>query len=105
MRRDRDQAASSEFFREQVGENLLDARERAELSRDELAAKSGVDARMIKMLERGERGARLESALRLSEALELPLDSMVLGIGWVPARQVSTGGYFVRSGGCSCRRR
>ena len=105
MRRDRDQAASREFVREQVGENLLHAREKAELSRDELAAKSGGDARMIRMLERGERGARLETALRLTEALELPLDSMVLDIGWVPSRKVTTGGYFVRSGGCSCRHR
>lgn len=105
MRRDRDQAASREFFRDQVGENLRRARETAELSRDGLAARSGVDVRLIGMIEKGERGVRLESALRLTEALELPLDAMVLEIGWVPARQVTTGGHFVRSGGCRCRHR
>lgn len=57
-----------------VGERLRSYRNRAGLSQEELAEKSGLHNTYIGQLERGEKNATLESIEKVAGALELPLE-------------------------------
>lgn len=57
-----------------VGERLRSYRNRAGLSQDELAEKSGLHHTYIGQLERGEKNATLESIEKVAKALDLPLE-------------------------------
>jgi DNA-binding XRE family transcriptional regulator len=89
--------SAHEFFGERFRQNLAGARRRSGLSQDELAARAGIDRHMVRMLEDGDRSPQLETALRLADCLDEPLDCLVLDIEWLPAEPVTRGGDYVRS--------
>jgi len=55
---------------------LRQLRERAELSQEALAAKSGLDRTYISLLERGQRQPTLKTLARLAEALNTSLAAL-----------------------------
>jgi transcriptional regulator with XRE-family HTH domain len=55
---------------------LRQLRERAELSQEALAAKSGLDRTYISLLERGQRQPTLKTLARLAEALGMSLAAL-----------------------------
>ncbi len=67
-----------------LGHNLRLARRCARLTQRELASRAGVHRSALAALERGERVPRIETALRLAGALEMPLARLLAGIAWVP---------------------
>jgi transcriptional regulator with XRE-family HTH domain len=69
---------------EQFGKNLLSARKRGGFSQEELAVRASLHRTEIGLLERGERLARIDTAIKLAGALGLPLASLVVGIDWRP---------------------
>ncbi len=56
--------------------SLRDIRIKRNLNQDELAAAIGSCGRTIGRIERGERNASLELALRLSQYLEIPVEDI-----------------------------
>ncbi|HAN22073.1 MAG: hypothetical protein A2Y15_07620 [Clostridiales bacterium GWF2_36_10] len=63
-----------------VGERLRLYRNRAGLSQEELAEKSGLHNTYIGQLERGEKNATLESIEKVAKALNLPFEELFKGI-------------------------
>lgn len=57
-----------------IGERLRSYRNRACLSQEELAEKSGLHNTYIGQLERGEKNATLESIEKVARALDLPFE-------------------------------
>lgn len=55
-----------------LGANLREIREELELTQEELAARSGVQAGEISRIERGQRDPRVSTVLKLAKALRLP---------------------------------
>lgn len=55
----------------QFGANLRRARERANLTQEDLASTAGMDRSAISLLERGRRSPGLEIILKLATALKL----------------------------------
>lgn len=64
--------------------SLADAREAAGFSQADLAARSGVDVRTIRRIEGGRGGKpyrpSLEQVVRLADALEVPIDDLILKV-------------------------
>lgn len=54
-----------------LGENLRAARKKLEMTQEELAARSGVQAGEISRMERGKRDPQVSTVLKLAKALEL----------------------------------
>jgi transcriptional regulator with XRE-family HTH domain len=73
--------ARSEFAR-LFGLNLAKARRRFGLSQEELGFRASMHRTAVGQLERGERSPLLDSAVRLAGTLEVPIDSLLEGIGW-----------------------
>ncbi len=70
-----------------VSDNLRLARGRQQMTQELLAQRSGLHRTEIGKLENSERLPRLDTALKLAAALEVPLDQLVDGIAWEqPAR-------------------
>lgn len=67
-----------------LGENLARARKRAGLSQEELGVLASLHRTEISLLERGQRLPRIDTAIKLAAALEIPLDGLIGGIGWSP---------------------
>ena len=59
-----------------LANSLRDIRIKRNLNQDELAAAIGSCGRTIGRIERGERNASLELALRLSQYLEMPVEEI-----------------------------
>lgn len=55
-----------------LGKNLRAAREKLELTQEELAARSGVQAGEISRIERGQRDPQVSTLEKLASGLELP---------------------------------
>lgn len=68
------------------GVNLAKARKRAGLSQEALAVLASLHRTEIGLLERGERLARIDTALKLAGALDVPFDELLAGIEWTPGR-------------------
>jgi transcriptional regulator with XRE-family HTH domain len=60
--------------------NLKRARERAELSQEALADKSGMHRNEISLLERGEREPKIGTVARLAKALSIPTADLLKGL-------------------------
>lgn len=85
-----DRAAAKRF-----GRNLFMARRRAGFSQEELGALCSLHRTEIGYLEHGARLPRLDTALKLATALEVPLDELADGITW-RAGEGSRGSFQVR---------
>jgi transcriptional regulator with XRE-family HTH domain len=83
---------------ERFGRNLLKARRDAGLSQEALATLCSLHRTEIGYLEGGKRVPRLDTAIRLATALEVPLDDFTEGIEWVRGER-SAGGFLVRPPG------
>jgi transcriptional regulator with XRE-family HTH domain len=55
-----------------LGRNLRRARERAGLTQEEVAERSGVHATEVSRIEAGKRDPRISTMERLAEAVEVP---------------------------------
>jgi transcriptional regulator with XRE-family HTH domain len=88
--------SAREFFGERFRDNLISARRRSGLTQEELGARAGIGGHMVRLLESGDRSPQLETALRLADSMDEPLDRLVLDIEWLPAELVTRGGDYVR---------
>jgi transcriptional regulator with XRE-family HTH domain len=66
------------------GANFARTRKRAGLSQEEVAVRASLHRTEVGLVERGERMPRIDTALRLAGALEVPLDDLLDGITWTP---------------------
>jgi transcriptional regulator with XRE-family HTH domain len=66
------------------GANVRTARKRLGLSQEKLAVGASLHRTEIGLVERGERGVRLETAIKLAGALKVPLSELIEGIAWAP---------------------
>jgi transcriptional regulator with XRE-family HTH domain len=67
-----------------LGENLAQARKRADLSQEELGVMASLYRTEISLLERGTRLPRIDTVIKVAGALDTRLDELVEGIGWSP---------------------
>lgn len=80
------------------GENLLRSRRLAGLTQEEAAIRASLHRTEVSMLERGERVPRLDTAIRLAEAVEAKIGDLASGIGWAPgAGAVRVGAFAVEA--------
>jgi transcriptional regulator with XRE-family HTH domain len=77
------------------GRNLWFLRRKAGLSQKELAERASVHRTEIGVLEKGERLARIDTAIRLCSALEVPPTQLLLGIRWTPGADHLEGGFVI----------
>jgi transcriptional regulator with XRE-family HTH domain len=61
----------------EVAKVLKAQRERRQLSMTALAAKAGLSQQMISYVERGTRNPTLETLLRITQALDIPLGPII----------------------------
>ena len=71
---------------ERFGANLNRARKRSGLSQEALAARASLHRTHIGLLERGERLARIDTAVKLAGALDIALGDLLAGITWQPGK-------------------
>lgn len=76
----RHSTSAREFFGERFRDNLIGARRRSGLTQEELGDRAGIGGHMVRMLESGDRSPQLETALRLADCMDEPLDRLVLDI-------------------------
>ena len=76
------------------GENLARCRKRADISQEELGVRSSLHRTEISLLERGTRLPRIDTAIKLAAALDVPLDELIEGIDWSPG-STSSGSFSV----------
>ncbi len=69
---------------ERFGENLARIRREADISQDELAARTSVHRTAISQLERGLRIARIDTLVKLAASLEASPEELLEGIVWTP---------------------
>jgi transcriptional regulator with XRE-family HTH domain len=62
------------------GKNLASQRKRAGMSQEELAERAGLHRTAISLSETGKRNPRLDTMVRLAEALGIPVTTLVEGI-------------------------
>jgi transcriptional regulator with XRE-family HTH domain len=67
--------------KEQFGANLRNLRLDAGLTQMELSNRSGLDMAEISRLETGLRDVRLSTIVRLADGLEVPVRTLVDGVG------------------------
>lgn len=64
------------------GQNLARQRKRADLSQETLSILASVHRTEISQLERGLRVARIDTLVKLRDALEVSADDLLEGIAW-----------------------
>lgn len=64
------------------GDNLARQRKRADLSQEELSLRASLHRTEISQLERGLRIARIDTLIKLKDALEISADDLLAGITW-----------------------
>lgn len=69
-------------LKKQFGANLRRIREQRNLSQEELMALAGVHRTQISEYERGRTAPEVEGLVKLSCALEVPIGSLLAGLGW-----------------------
>lgn len=70
-----------------IAANLSEARERAGLTQEELAERSGLYRTEISLIEREGREPRLGTLLKLADSLGIPLSDLFAGVVWSVERQ------------------
>jgi transcriptional regulator with XRE-family HTH domain len=61
----------------QLGRNLRRQRRKAKLSQEELATRAGLDRTLISLVERGKKLVRIDTLVKLSRALAVPLEVLL----------------------------
>lgn len=78
-----------------VSHNVRAARVGHRMTQELLARRSGLHRTEIGKLENSERLPRLDTAVKLATALEIPLDRLVEGVIWEPPQRSWERGRFV----------
>lgn len=78
-----------------VSDNLRIARVRQRMTQELLARRAGLHRTEIGKLENSERLPRLDTAVKLATALEIPLDQLVDGVTWEPPQRWGRGRFKV----------
>ncbi len=78
--------------REQFGANLLRERKRAGLSQENLGFRASLHRTQIGLLERGARIPRIDTLIKLMQALDVDAAALLEGIEWVPG-ETRPGGF------------
>ncbi|MGE0067606.1 MAG: helix-turn-helix domain-containing protein [Solirubrobacterales bacterium] len=79
-----------------ISDNIRLARRSQRMTQELLAHRSGLHRTEIGKLENSERLPRLDTAVKLATALEVPLDQLVDGVTWeMPQRSWGRGGFKV----------
>jgi transcriptional regulator with XRE-family HTH domain len=76
------------------GENLREARKRADLSQEQLGVRAGLHRTEIGLLERGTRVPRIDTLIRIAFSLGVPPGNLLTGMDWTPSGTTTTVGYF-----------
>ncbi len=64
------------------GDNLVRCRKMADLSQEEVSLRASVHRTEVSQLERGLRIARIDTLVKLRDALEVSSDDLLAGIVW-----------------------
>jgi transcriptional regulator with XRE-family HTH domain len=70
------------------GRNLVRARRAAGISQEELGFRASLHRTEIGMLERGVRLARIDTLVKLADALDVTAEELLVGIKWRGLREV-----------------
>ena len=70
----------AEHISQRFGKRLKEVRQKAKLSQEELAVKAGLHRTYVGMIERAKRNITLSNAQKLSEALNMPLSTLLIGL-------------------------
>ena len=65
---------------EQLGRNLKRQRKKAGLTQEVLAQRAEVDRTLISLIERGKKLARIDTLVKLSRGLAVPLSVLLQGV-------------------------
>lgn len=82
------------------GANLRRIRKRSGLSQEALGVRAGLHRTAIGLLEKGARTPRIDTLLKLSQALPAEIDDLLDGIAWEPGE--ASPGRFTLSGELPC---
>jgi len=82
----------SEEVAVRFGQNLARCRRRAALSQEELATRASLHRTEIGLLEHGQRVARIDTLVKLADAMSMPPSDLLEGIHWTPG--TASGGSF-----------
>jgi transcriptional regulator with XRE-family HTH domain len=74
------------------GDNLARCRKLADLSQEETSYRAGLHRTEISQLERGLRIPRIDTLVKVRDALEVSADDLLVGIVWEPGK-VEAGGF------------
>lgn len=74
------------------GDNLVRCRKLADLSQEEVSLRASVHRTEVSQLERGLRIARIDTLVKLRDALEVSSDDLLAGIFW-NSGQYRPGGF------------
>ncbi len=85
--------------REQFAANLRRERKRVGLSQEALGERAGLHRTAIGLLERGERLPRIDTLIKLAQALPVEAADLLDGITWEPGETKTTPGQFTLSRG------
>jgi XRE family transcriptional regulator, regulator of sulfur utilization len=89
-----DRRSNRDVFSQRFTENLRRARRLGMISQETLGIRAGLHRTEIGKLENAERIPRLDTAVKLATALEIPLDQLVDGLTWEPSRRLDETGRF-----------
>lgn len=81
---------------EQFGKNLWRARRRAGHSQEALGVLTSLHRTEIGLLERGKRLPRVDTLMKLADALEVRMESLLEGVEWLPPGSSVDGSFVVR---------
>jgi transcriptional regulator with XRE-family HTH domain len=76
------------------GENLRQARRRADLSQEELGQRAGLHRTEIGNLEHGRRVPRIDTLVKVAGGLGVPPGELIEGMTWVPDHERSRGHFI-----------
>lgn len=66
------------------GQNLARCRRRADLSQEELGSRASLHRTEVSLLEHGKRIARIDTLIKLADAMSVPPADLLEGIHWTP---------------------
>jgi transcriptional regulator with XRE-family HTH domain len=79
---------------ERFGENLLRIRQARKFSQENVADRAEIHRTQISLLESGRRQPLFETLIKLSGALDVPVEAFFDGVSWEPA-EVGSGQFHV----------
>jgi transcriptional regulator with XRE-family HTH domain len=77
------------------GANLARLRERAGITQEEMSFRASLHRTEVGLLERGGRIPRIDTMVKIRDALEVPTDDLLVGIFWTPG-DFRPGGFVER---------